>query len=184
MNHNDHVGLLRPGIVPTAGGQIVWLELGAGDGAFTLALAELLGPGATIHTIDRDRRALERGAADTSRRYPGVDVRPQALDFTGPFEVPRPDGILMANSLHFVRDKEPLLRSLVGLLRPGGRFVLVEYDADRGNHWVPHPLTYPMWAALAGRVGLEGVALLGRVPSRFLGAIYSALALKPERVII
>src|SRR5690554_4106120 len=41
MNHQDHVNLLRPG-VPATGG--VWADFGAGTGAFTLALAELLGP--------------------------------------------------------------------------------------------------------------------------------------------
>ena len=179
MNHSDHVRLIRPGIGAAVGEQRVWAEMGAGDGAFTLALAELLGSGAVIHTIDRDRRALERGAAETVRRFPGVVVRPQVLDFTGPLELPRLDGILMANSLHFVRDKESLVRNLAGLLRPGGRFLLVEYNVDRGNHWVPFPLSYPTWANLAARGGLAQPALLERVPSRFLGEIYSAMAVMP-----
>lgn len=179
MIHSDHVRLIRRGIPTAAGSQPVWAEMGAGDGAFTLALAELLGSGAVIHTIDRDRRALERGAAETARRYPGVVVRPQALDFTGPLELPPLDGILMANSLHFVRDKEPLVRRLARLLRPGGRFLLVEYNVDRGNHWVPFPLSYPTWATLAARSGLAESALLDRVPSRFLGEIYSAMAVAP-----
>ncbi len=42
MNHRDHINLIRNGI---AGQGNVWAELGSGDGAFTLALAELLGPG-------------------------------------------------------------------------------------------------------------------------------------------
>lgn len=179
MNHNDHVALIRPGVLPRGNEPPVWLELGAGDGAFTLALAELLGAGAIIHTLDRDRQALERGAGDVARRYGGVEIRPRVLDFTQPFDITPPDGILMANSLHFVRDKEPLLRRLFGLLPPGGRFILVEYDVDRGNHWVPYPLSFPTWSVLAERLGLEQIALLGRVPSRFLGAIYSALAVKP-----
>lgn len=179
MNHADHVRLLRPGIVPGADGGKVWAELGAGDGAFTLALAELLGAGAIIHTIDRDRRAIERGAADTARRYDGVTVRPQVADFTGEMELPPLDGLLMANSLHYVRDKEPLMRRLMSLIRPGGRFLLVEYNVDRGNHWVPYPLSYSTWAELSVRAGLETPALLGRVPSRFLNEIYAASAIKP-----
>ena len=48
--------------------------------------------------------------------------------------------IVMANSLHFVRDadKAGVLRRLLSHLRPGGRFILVEYDADAGNQWVPY----------------------------------------------
>ena len=36
--------------------------------------------------------------------------------------------------------------------------VLVEYDADRGNPWVPHPLSYPSWERLSLETGFEGVA--------------------------
>ena len=177
MNHDHHLRLLRPGVERDAGG--VWAELGAGDGAFTLALAELLGPGATLYAVDRDQHALERGAAEVTRRYPAVNLRPLVADFTARLELPPLDGLLMANSLHFVRDKEPLLRRLLPLLRPGGRFVLVEYNVDRGNLWVPHPLSYETWAALAVRVGLQQPTLLATTPSRFLGEFYSALAVRP-----
>jgi hypothetical protein len=59
-------------------------------------------------------------------------------------------------------------------LKPGGRFVLVEYNADRGNMWVPHPLSYPTWESLARRAGFASTRMIGRVPSRFLGEIYAA----------
>ncbi len=179
MNHSDHVALLREGVRPRGhpgGAAAVWADLGAGDGAFTLALADLLGEGATIHTVDRDGAALARGAAEARRRFPGVAVRPQTADFTRPLALPPLDGLVMANSLHFVgdRDKEALLRRLVAHLRPDGRFLLVEYDADRGNLWVPYPLSFDTWSALAPRVGLARPVLLGRHPSRFLRAIYAA----------
>ncbi len=177
MNHDDHVALLRQGVHRRAAGA-VWADLGAGEGAFTLALADLLGDGATIHTVDRDGAALARGAAEARRRFPGVAVRPQPADFTYPLALPPLDGLVMANALHFVRDadKEALLRRLIGHLRPDGRFLLVEYDVDRGNLWVPHPVSFAAWSELAPRVGLARPALLGRRPSRFLRAIYAAAA--------
>ena len=176
MNHADHVALLRPGVATTP--DAIWADLGAGGAAFTQALADLLGPGATIHMVDRDRRTVERGAAETAQRFPGVNLIPHLADFTAALSLPPLNGLVMANSLHFVRDgdKEPLLRRLRAHLKPSGRFLLVEYNADRGNMWVPHPLSYDTWAALAARAGFGRVALLGRVPSRFLGEIYSALA--------
>ena len=176
MNHADHVALLRSGVVTGPGA--LWADLGAGDGAFTRALADLLGPGGTIHMVDRDRRALERGAAETARLFPGVTIVPHPADFTASLALPPLDGLVMANSLHFIRDgdKEALLRRLRSHLKPGGRFLLVEYNVDRGNMWVPHPLSYDTWVALATRAGFTHVTLLARVPSRFLGEIYSALA--------
>jgi hypothetical protein len=44
---------------------------------------------------------------------------------------------------------------------------------------VPHPISYPSWERLSAEAGFEGTRLLKRVPSRFLGAIYSALSFRP-----
>ena len=177
MDHRDHVALLRAGIAEPGG---VWADLGAGWGAFTLALADLLGPTGTIYTIDRDRTALREGEQAVRARFPATALHPQVADFTRPLDLPPLDGIVMANALHFVRDKAPLLAHIAGLLRSDGRLILVEYDADRGNPWVPHPLAYPTWAALAARAGFRDTRRLASVPSRFLGAIYSALSFAPE----
>jgi len=112
-------------------------------------------------------------------RFPEVGIEPRAADFTGDLGLPPLDGIVMANALHFQRDRDAVVRHLRSMLRPGGRLVLVEYDADRGNPWVPHPLSFATWRAMAVRAGFTEPRLLGRVPSRFLGAIYSAVAERP-----
>jgi ubiquinone/menaquinone biosynthesis C-methylase UbiE len=153
-----------------------WLELGSGTGAFTLALADLLGTGSTIHSIDRDRGALARQATDVRSRFGSMRLAQRAADFTRPLGFSGMDGVLMANSLHFVKDKAPVLALARSYLKPAGTFVLVEYDADRGNLWVPHPISYATWLAVAPRSGFTGARLLGRVPSRFLNAIYSSAA--------
>jgi SAM-dependent methyltransferase len=80
----------------------------------------------------------------------------------------------MANSLHFVQHKLPLLSRLRQHLRPGGRLLLVEYNTDRGNRWVPHPLSYRTWVGLAAQAGYKDTWHLAAKPSRFLGEIYSA----------
>jgi ubiquinone/menaquinone biosynthesis C-methylase UbiE len=153
-----------------------WLELGSGTGAFTLALADLLGAGSTIHSIDRDRGALAAQAAAVRSRFSSVRLTQRTADFTRPLGFSGMDGVLMANSLHFVKDKAPVLALARSYLKPAGTFVLVEYDADRGNLWVPHPISYATWLAVAPRSGFTGARLLGRVPSRFLNAIYSSAA--------
>jgi len=100
----------------------------------------------------------------------------RSADFTRQLGFSGMDGVLMANSLHFVKAKAPVLALVRSYLKPGGTFVLVEYDADRGNLWVPHPISYTTWLAVAPAAGFSGARLLGRVPSRFLHAIYSSAA--------
>jgi ubiquinone/menaquinone biosynthesis C-methylase UbiE len=134
MDHGDYVSLIRAAV---EGAGPRWLELGAGDGAFTLALADVLGPGGTILATDRDGRALRFLEARVREAFPATALETRAFDFTdglpyGPF-----DGVLAANSLHFVRDRDPTLRAIRFTLAPEGRLVIVEYDADRGNPWVP-----------------------------------------------
>lgn len=173
MDHRDHVHLIREGV---AGAGTAWADIGSGRGAFTLALADLLAPGATIVSVDRDREALADQAAAVRRRFPELLLDQRVADFTAPLELPVLDGMVMANALHFVRDKSSVVRELAGHLRPGGRFVLVEYGTDRGNPWVPYPLSFERWQQLAESVGLRETRLIGRVPSRFLGSIYAAVS--------
>lgn len=173
MDHDDHVGLLRGGIPGSAG---EWADLGSGGGAFTLALADLLGPGSRIHSIDRDSAALSRQRQVMESRFPGATVDYAPADFRQPLDLRSLDGIVMANSLHFVSDKRSVLSLVRGYLKPGGRLILVEYDTDRGNPWVPHPLSYSTWEHLSTDAGFTATKLLARRPSRVLGAIYSALS--------
>ena len=173
MNHADHVGLIRAGV---EGGGSRWLELGAGEGEFTLALADDLGPHGVFVAVDRDRRALATNADRVAAAFPDTTLRTVVADVrdglpTGPF-----DGVLAANSLHFLADPVPVLRAAAALLPAGGRLVVVEYDADRGNPWVPHPFSAERFPAIAAAAGFAEVRALSRVPSRFLDAIWSAVA--------
>jgi SAM-dependent methyltransferase len=173
VEHSDHVDLLRDGI-PGPGG--VWADLGSGTGAFTLALADLLGPGGRIYSVDRNRAAVKRQERRMGARFPETEVIYAVADFTERLDLPPLDGVVMANSLHFLPDKAPTLQLVRSYLRPGGRLILVEYNADRGNRWVPYPLSYPTWEVLARRNGFVRTALLRTRPSHFLRQIYSALS--------
>src|SRR5574340_1064966 len=152
MNHNDHVFLLQKG-VSTPGG--VWADLGSGGGAFTLALADLIGPTGSIYSVDKDRSALREQERAMRANFPAVSVEYIAADFTQRLNLPPLDGVVMANSLHFARGKEPVLQLVRGYLKPGGRLLLVEYNADRGNMWVPYPLSYGTWEKLASQNGFS-----------------------------
>jgi ubiquinone/menaquinone biosynthesis C-methylase UbiE len=172
VDRADHVGLIRGGV---EGAGRRWLELGAGRGAFTLALADLLGPGAEIVAVDRDRNDLATLAATMARGFANTQLTTVVADFSRHLPVePGFDGLLTANALHFVRDPAAVIDGVRPLLRDGARIVVVEYDSDSGNPWVPHPFSFRTWEGIAGHAGLVGTRLIGRVPSRFLGAIYAA----------
>ncbi len=176
MDQAELVGLLRGGVDAKRGH---WADLGAGEGAFTLALADLLGPGAHITAVDREAGSLRALADAMGKRFPATQLDVVRADFTRPLALAVLDGIVMANSLHFVRDKRPVLAQVQSMLRPGGRLIVVEYGSDRGNPWVPHPFTYERWEQIAADAGFERTRLLGTVPSRYLGSMYSAITYAP-----
>jgi ubiquinone/menaquinone biosynthesis C-methylase UbiE len=177
LNHADHVALLARGVKQGEGG--TWADLGAGTGAFTLALADLIGPHGVIHAIDRDRAALAELRSSYVSAVSQAELRNHVADFTRRLDLADLDGIVMANSLHFVEDKPAVLTLVRGYLKHGGRLLVVEYDSDHGNPYVPHPLSFDTWQDLAATAGFVETRKLATVPSRFLQRIYSALSLAP-----
>jgi ubiquinone/menaquinone biosynthesis C-methylase UbiE len=177
MEHSDHVNLLRPAKLSSG----IYADFGAGSGAFTLALRELVGLDATIYAVDKDKSALRelenfhRVRFNTNRN---LILLPS--DFSRSLELPPLDGIVMANSLHFFKDKEKILRHVLKFLKPNGALLLIEYNVDSGNMWVPYPLTFETYAKLTPRAGFSMPSLLAKVPSRFLKEFYSAIACRIE----
>jgi ubiquinone/menaquinone biosynthesis C-methylase UbiE len=177
MDHADHVALLKNGI-PEPGS--VWADFGSGRGAFTLALAELIGPGGIIYSVDKNANALQQQKSAMRAQFPGLMVHYLDLDYTQPLDLPPLDGIVIANALHFQRGKDRVLQGIKSYLGSQGRLIIVEYNIDRGNTWVPYPISFEAWAALAHRNGFSNTRLLARRPSSFLREIYAAVSFVEE----
>ena len=176
MNTSEATELIAAAI-PGPGG--TWADLGAGTGTFTRALARLLGSSGRIYAVEQDPRLLQalRGPLPDST----ATVIPVVGDLTGPFELPGLsdellDGILIANTLHFIRDAEGILNRLVALVRPGGRVVLVEYDGRGPSPWTPHPVPIARLPALARAAGLSSLTVTAKRPSAYGGILYAAVA--------
>lgn len=170
--------LLRPAIDARMGGR--WADVGCGDGVFTQLLLEWLTPGSTVLAVDQDGGALRRLVAQLAPAERAAVQTVQA-DFTQPLSLAEQeplDGMLLANSLHFVRDKLPVLTRLAGQLRPGGSCIIIEYNAARGNWAVPHPFRDRACLDLMHAAGLTQATIVTREPSSFLGEIYTAVATK------
>jgi ubiquinone/menaquinone biosynthesis C-methylase UbiE len=161
-------GGVEAGEVPQA-----WAELGAGEGLFTRALSSQLPPKSRVYAFDRDETSL-----DQIKVSDGIALDTLHLDFVKQsIDLPPLDGILMANALHYVKDQQPFLERLRAYVKPGGRLMVVEYDIDTPNTWVPYPLSYVSLQKLARRSGMAQITRLASAPSKYQGSMYSALIL-------
>jgi SAM-dependent methyltransferase len=153
-------------------GRSTWADLGCGTGTFTLALAELLAPSSTIHAMDQDSRALRQIPA----RHKSVSITTHQGDFTdGAWPFTDVDGILMANSLHYVADQASFIRACESRMTVPRRFLIVEYDTDRANPWVPYPISQARLRSLFSDAGYPSIRILRSRPSVFRrAALYAA----------
>jgi SAM-dependent methyltransferase len=169
MDHREAADLIADAVGQGSG---VWADLGAGTGTFTRALLSLLRPGSRVYAVDNDTAAI------TALRKLGDSVIAVRADFSKSLEFPEAsiDGMLLANSLHFVPDVGVVLKRLVGLVKPGGRVVVVEYDRRSANPWVPYPVGSDRWPGLAATAGLVNPGITARRKSMYAGELYVASA--------
>jgi SAM-dependent methyltransferase len=145
-------------------------DLGCGNGTFTIALAQLLVVGSTVHAVDLDQKAL----SEIPGQHDGVKIRKILGDLQSPgLSLPSVDGILMANVLHFIREQSLFLRRLLSVT---DRFLIVEYERSKPNPWGPYPVGFERLRELFSEAGVEHVDKLATRPSRFGGPMYSAFA--------
>ena len=171
MDVTDAIEMLAPAGVEALGPG-TWADLGCGDGVFTRALASLLARGSTIHAMDRDAAILRTLPAT----YGGAAIHTHRGDFTRqPWPFTGVDGILMANSLHYVAAQPAFVRACEsqGMAKP--RFLIVEYDTDQSSRWVPHPVGRAALGRLFAAAGYPAVRVLATRPSIYRRAsLYAA----------
>jgi len=176
MTHQQHVNLVQKAI--TQKGEI-WADLGSGDGAFTLALADLIGKDGAIYSVDQDSKRLDNQKNEFQTHFPDSKITFIQSDFTQQLNLPLLDGIVMANSLHYVKDQKFFLQLLPTYLKPHGKLILVEYNTDKGQTpWVPYALSFKTFKHVAEQTGWTNIKLLEKIPSVYWNEMYSAQAIK------
>jgi ubiquinone/menaquinone biosynthesis C-methylase UbiE len=177
MTHSEHVNLIKKAITQTGG---TWADLGSGDGAFTLALRDLAGPLVRIFSIDKDNARLQTQEKAFEKMFSSFDIRFIATDFTKELEFPPLDGIVMANSLHYVKEQVAFLTKIRDYLKPNGKLVLVEYNTEKENQWVPYPVSFAKFEELAEQAGFIDAQLLEKIPSAYWDEMYCAQTIAPS----
>lgn len=152
-----------------------WADMGCGDGVFTYLLFDLLQSGSEVYAVDQHSSTLHRLQQNLTGCVPVDKLHMVQADFTQALSLPFLKGIVLANSLHFVRHKVSVFRQLVNLLEPGGRVVVIEYNTNRGNTAVPYPLDETEFLNLAGETGLLQAQIVTKAPSSFLGEMYTGM---------
>jgi ubiquinone/menaquinone biosynthesis C-methylase UbiE len=149
-----------------------WADMGCGSGLFTVALSNLLAPGSIIYAIDKNALALKK-----LHQPNNIIVEKLQADFIQDhLNLGNLDGILMANSIHFAEEKISFIYKLRKYLKANGSFVIVEYDTDISNQWVPFPISYHSLQRLFTELGYRSFHKIHESPSRYQHAnIYSVL---------
>jgi SAM-dependent methyltransferase len=147
------------------------IDIGCGDGFHLRLLRDFGRPGWILEGVDADARAVE------AARRNGLSVHQgfvQQLDLArGAYDL-----AILIQTIEHVDDPAALLRSVLSLLRPGGRLLIVtdnvgtlDFHVFGGRHWGGYhfPRHWNLFsrrtlAALAGKVGFE-VAELGTLVS-------------------
>ena len=153
-----------------------WADLGCGAGLFTEALAGLLPAGSSVSGIDT-KPSLRKQTTSGN-----VTILPMTADFINhTLPLHNLDGILMANSLHYVKDKPALLQKLRAYMLEDAPLIIIEYDTDTPvPTWVPYPISY---ASLKESLGNDyAIQKLGEKPSAYgRSQLYAAIAIPVHR---
>jgi SAM-dependent methyltransferase len=160
-------------------GPTTWADLGCGTGTFTLALADLLARGSAIHAMDSDASALR----NIPPAHKNVSITTHHGDFLNPQIWPfaELDGILMANSLHYVEDPATFIRACASRMKSPRHFLIVEYDTDAANRWVPYPVAQTRLSTLFNGAGYGSIKFLRSRRSLYRRApLYAALIRRSE----
>lgn len=172
MQLPEAISLIQKGIVLPRPLQN-WADLGAGKGLFSEALLSILQPGSTIYAVDLYKQP-------NLQHHPSI-IFHEADFVKDKLPIPTLDGILMANSLHFVQEQVACIKKLKTHLRNGaGVFILIEYDTDRGNQWVPFPVSFARAQSIFGDAGFSQIEKIGERQSMYgKDSIYAALISHP-----
>lgn len=127
-------------------------DIGAGEGYYTVRLAERVGPKGRVLAQDIDRMTLQRlGERVERERLDNVSIKLGEADDPR-LPVSSFDRIFLVHMYHEVTEPYAFLWRLRPALRPGGRVIVVDVDRATDQHGIPPALLFCEFAAVGFRL--------------------------------
>jgi ubiquinone/menaquinone biosynthesis C-methylase UbiE len=117
-------------------------DIGAGEGYYTVRLAERVGAEGRVLAQDINREALDRlGRRVERERLENISIKLGGEDNP---QLPADsfDRIFMVHMYHEVTDPYAFLWNMWPALNAGGQIIVVETEAEVGRHGLPHSLLF------------------------------------------
>jgi len=127
-------------------------DIGAGEGYYTVRLADRVGGRGRVLAQDIDEGALRRLGDRVERdRLDNVSIKPGAVDDP---RLPKAsfDRIFLVHMYHEVSEPYAFLWRLRPALRKAGRVIVVEVDRPTDKHGIPPSLLFCEFAAVGFRL--------------------------------
>jgi len=127
-------------------------DIGAGEGYYTVRLADRVGRDGRVLAQDIDEAALRRlGSRVERERLDNVSIKPGAVDDP---RLPAAsfDRIFLVHMYHEVTEPYAFLWRLRPALRDKGRVIVVEVDRPTDEHGIPPALLFCEFSALGFRL--------------------------------
>jgi ubiquinone/menaquinone biosynthesis C-methylase UbiE len=112
-------------------------EVGAGDGALSIAAADRVGSGGRVYTSELGEARLKtlRDKVAAAKR-PNIQVVAAGADHTN-FPDAACDALFMRNVYHHIESPGPMSASLAASLKPGGRLAIVDFTPPGAEAPIP-----------------------------------------------
>ncbi len=127
-------------------------DIGAGEGYYTVRLAERVGSKGRVLAQDINRGALNRlGERVNRERLDNVAIKEGALDDP---QLPKAsfDRIFMVHMYHEITEPYAFLWRMRPALREGGQVIVVDRDRPTNRHGIPPKLLFCEFAAVGYRL--------------------------------
>jgi ubiquinone/menaquinone biosynthesis C-methylase UbiE len=151
-------------------------DIGAGEGYYTVRLAERVGRKGRVLAQDIDGEALGRlGERVERERFENVSIKPGAPDDPR-LPIASFDRIFLVHMYHEVGEPYAFLWRLRPALRPGGRVIVVNVDRPTDQHGIPPALLFCEFS----RVGFRLTQFVRKPELQGYYAQFEATGERPE----